>query len=107
MDGIADRRPARLGIVLLTYVLLLPARATTPASVRQSPVSATGSEIAVAISALQTDVLRKGSRAEGFLFFERFEGVGPLTLTFELRAQEGNTLFGLIAVPLTRSAGSE
>ena len=71
-----------------------------PADLRRSPESSPFEEPAIAISALPRDVLGRGGRAQGFLYFGDIEG--PWTLAFVLRRDPDAAGMGVIRVRVAR-----
>ena len=73
---------------------------------RESRESSLSADVAIAMRALPHDPLGAGGRTDGFLYFDETADAGPLTLTFELRAQDDGVRFGLITVPLTLNSNA-
>lgn len=71
---------------------------------RESRESTLSADVAIAMRALPHDPLGAGGRTDGFLYFDKTDDEESLTLTFELRAQDDGTRFGLITVPLKPGA---
>ena len=78
--------------------------AIRPSVLRRSAETSVGTDIAITLRALPTDVLRRGGRTQGFLYFPPVSPALPTALQFELRAQHDAEPFGLIAIPLNHQA---
>ena len=74
--------------------------AIPPRRLRLPEESSVSTEVVVAMRALPTDVLGAGGRTDGFLYCDRLETPGPLTVTFDMRAQDEALPLGFLAVPL-------
>ena len=70
---------------------------STP-DLRRSPESSPFEEPAIALSALPRDVLDRGARTQGFLYFSDIDAGEPWTLTFVLRREPDAADMGAIRV---------
>lgn len=75
-------------------------RPIAPDALRRSPESSPFAEPAIALSALPEDLLARGARTEGFIYFEEIEESPPWTLTFTPSTVSGTDTVGVISVKL-------
>lgn len=69
-----------------------------PDALRRSPESSPFVEPAIALSALPRDVLNRGARTEGFIYFEEIHEPAPWRLTLALRAPSAAQQSGVVSV---------
>ena len=73
-------------------------QAIPPPDLRRSPETSPFEEPAIAMSALPRDVLGRGARTQGFLYFGDIDQGGSWTLDFVLRRESDAAAMGVIRV---------